>query len=146
MEPRLITLGEKIHDALVEASLKGVGKYSRNLAGACAVGSFLLVQEAKRWFGMDVKFTATSGHAWTEYRGEVYDITATQFSREEKVFNIQKSMLDTFTDDMLGFYYLSKHSKTLKEINNEWPDYQRPENYQVKWIFHHKAHIIYLKG
>lgn len=147
MNPQLMDLGEKIHNALKELYRNGDGKYTVNLAGACAVGSFLFMQEAKRRFNLDLQFKATSGHAWTEFENEVYDITATQFSRSEKVFNIHRDNFDQVKDDdFCVWYYRQTKNLSLKKINETWPDYQRPDNYRLVWLFDTKPIITYSKS
>lgn|SRR5574337_87983 len=147
MDLRLIELGEKIHNALIEArSQQGLG-YNKRLGGACAVGSYLLMQEAKYLFNLDLKFTATSGHAWTEFKGHIYDVTATQFDRKEKVYSPKRTALSKDdSNDLCSWYYHSQNRIDLKEINNTWPDYQCPKNYQLIWLFGVKPIITFKKS
>lgn len=147
MNAQLLDLGEKIHNALKELHAHGKGKYTKTLAGACAVGTVLFIQEAKRRFNLDVQFKATSGHAWAEFEDEVYDITATQFSRPEKVFNLHRNNFDQVDgDDLCIWYYRQAKNISLKEINETWPDYQRPINYKLVWLFDTKPIITYSKS
>lgn len=144
MNHKLVRLGEQIHDALKAAHKNGVARYHSNLGGACAVGSYLLVQEAKRLHKIDMQFVATDGHAWAEFKNEVYDVTATQFNRDEKVFHWSRDKSKPITgDEDCLWYYRKKSRLTLKHINSDWPDYQQPKNYGLIWLFDAKPIITY---
>ena len=144
MNHKLVRLGEQIHDALKAANKNGVAQYHSNLGGACAVGSYLLIQEAKSLLNLDLKFVATEGHAWTEFENRIYDVTATQFSRDEKVFHWSRDELNSISGDEECLWYYKKKSRIdLKHINDSWPDYQKPQNYGLIWLFDAKPIITY---
>jgi hypothetical protein len=145
METNLLILGEAIHNALVECSLKE-GQFSDNLEGACAIASSFFIKEAKRLLGMRISFMATVSHAWTSYKGNVYDITATQFGRKEKVFTSSYKSIQAMKDCWMRECYMKPRIVTLDRINNRWPSYQRPINYRLNWVSAHTARVVHLKS
>jgi hypothetical protein len=144
METRLLILGESIHDALVECSRKEK-EFSLDLEGACAIASAFLVKEARRLFGMRMTFRATYNHAWTSYKNNVYDITATQFGLKEKVFTSSYKRIEAMKDCWQRECYMKPRTVTLDRVNNHWPGYQRPDNYELSWINEYKARVVFLK-
>jgi len=143
METRLLSLGSKIHNALVECSRKE-NQFSDNLEGACAIASALFVKEAHRMFGIHLTFKATAEHAWTVYKDNVYDLTATQFGHKEKVFTMPYKHIETMKDCYMRNCYTHTESRTLDRINEVWPAHQRPINYRLNWINQHIARVVFL--
>lgn len=144
MNTKIVVLGECIHNALKEYTEEAYSSFSANLCGACAVGSGLLVREAKRKFNMNLTFKAAPHHAWTEYRGVIYDITATQFGAREKVFIIPAKSLNVIKSAWHKTQYMSDSINDIDFINEDWPSDQRPINYKVKWLNQYKCKIIRL--
>jgi hypothetical protein len=144
MNRKLQLLSERLHDALLDHQ-KEFNSWSQNLAGACAVGSHLLVTEAKRKLNLDVNLWAVTGHVWAEYWGEIYDITATQFGHTGKLFNIKKELISTHGPSW-NYYYNSRSFTDLDYINKAWPISQQPKNYQVKWLNQYRARIVRVNG
>jgi len=140
MESELISLGEKIHYALLNFN-KIKNLFSYDLTGACAVGSYLFAKEAKNKLDLNVKFLACSSHAWTEYKNKIYDVTATQFGIKKPVFVIEKEKV--FDGSMYQYDY--KYQETIKVINKTWPSEQRPSRYKLCWVNQHKAKISYVR-
>lgn len=81
MNPILIALGEKIHDAMRMFALVCNKKewVHSNLEGGCAPAAYFLTKAAHK-HGIDATFMAGSGHCWCESDGFIYDPTATQFT------------------------------------------------------------------
>lgn len=139
MNGRLKALGERIHNAMVKH-----GAFGKKLGGSCAVCSYLFATEAKQRYGLDVQFKVVYGHAWTEYKGVIYDLTATQFEEQPKVLVVGRDKLDTeVASDYLRRLYRTDAHMTLAWTNKEWPDYQQPQNYKLRWVNQHAAKILY---
>jgi hypothetical protein len=147
MNGRLIALGEIIHDALLEYRHKTrTSAFTSNLMGACAIASGLFVVEAKRKHNLDIEFMVSHNHAWTEYRGAIYDITATQFGNFDKVFYCPKKAVANLTDWHRNNYRVSNSDiiyRDINDVNHGWPEDQRPANYRLKWINQYKARVIF---
>ncbi len=140
MNSKLHILAERLHNALLDYHDKN-RVWEDSLAGACAVGSYLLASEAKRKLNLDVKLVAVRGHAWTEYRGQIYDVTASQFGHKGKLFKAKREVLSV-AETWWHSYYTEKERIDLNYINSQWPNSQQPKNYQVKWLNQYKARIV----
>jgi hypothetical protein len=139
MKSKLRVLGEKIHNAMVK-----YGRFGEELGGSCAVCSYLFLTEAKRRYGLNLQFKAVHEHAWTEYHGVIYDLTATQFQEKPKVLIVDRDSLDeVVTSGNLRQLYQTDARILLDWINKEWPYYQQPQNYKIRWINQHGAKIVY---
>ena len=149
MHEKIITLGEKIHDALVEYVIENkVDSIGKDLCGACAIGSALLTKEIRYKLMLPAQFYCAPNHAWVEYRDYIYDVTATQFGYSGKVRVMSLKEVQKFARNSKGknrkggyYHYLMK-TYGLKEVNKNWPDDQRPGNYELKWVNQHKARVI----
>jgi hypothetical protein len=139
MDTRLIALGEQIHEAMQETLDSGWGY---DLGGGCAVGAYFLMAEAKRKLGLDVEFVCASNHAWNEYDGHIYDITATQFGVIEKVFVSPLDLSAPTIKSSQEYHYKSLTRRTLAYVNKEWPDYQSPNGYELTWVQPNKARVV----
>jgi hypothetical protein len=130
MERRLVKLGEKIHDAMVNSKM-----FDRDLAGSCAVTSWLFLTEAKRKFNIKLEYKVVYGHTWTEYHKTIYDLTATQFGEDQKVFVVPRSKIKSKVKDFtLQKYYLTGKFYNLDWVNREWNMDQRPANFSLRWL------------
>jgi len=136
-------LGEVIHDAMIDFTLKE-GGWSSTLAGGCAVGAWFLHQEAKKKLDLNVEFHCNGGHAWNEFNGHIFDITATQYGVYDKVFIVSK--FDLISVDNSWWYrgeYIGSVRYLIDRVNSNWPIKQQPANYKIKWIDKHKAKVIF---
>lgn len=139
MDLRIIALGKKIHRAMKE-----FGEWGDNLIGGCAVGSSLLVSAAKKKLVVNMRFRATSSHAWTEYQGVVYDITACQFDSVGEVLTLRKQSIQSDKEAwyVRNYYLNNDRNKSIRHVNRTWWKEQRPCNFGLQWINQHKARII----
>lgn len=135
-------LGETIHNAMVDFSLQG-GDWSPDLSGGCAVGAWLLRQEAKKKLDLDVQFHCNGSHAWNEFGHHIFDITATQYGAYDKVLIIPKSNLDMVSNSWHRAMYTSLKRRTIDNVNETWPNYQQPANYEIEWAGQYKARITF---
>lgn len=147
MQRQIMWLGGKIHDALVEfAEENNEEPFSLDLCGACAIGSYLLVKEARRRFGIRLNFKATNGHAWVEHRGLIYDITASQFDYPYRIRVRHRRHVEP--KEMGSRHYLDQYQErgreAIESVNYDWPFCQRPKFYDLKWVNQHKAKILCL--
>lgn len=149
MHEKIIALGEKIHDALVEYIIENdEDQISKDLCGACAVGSALLTKEIRSKLGLPAQFQCAPNHAWVQYQDHIYDVTATQFGYSGKIRVVSLKDVKRFAYDSKGnkrkggyHHYLMK-TYGLKEVNRNWPNHQRPSSYELKWVNQHKARVI----
>jgi len=139
MDLRIIALGKKIHRAMKESCL-----WCHDLCGGCAVGSALLVSAAKEKLGINMRFCATTYHAWAEYRGVVYDITACQFDSVGEVLTLRKQSIQSDKEAwyVRNYYLNNDRNKSIHHVNRTWWKEQRPCNFGLQWINQHKARII----
>jgi hypothetical protein len=143
MNVKIQALGERIHNALVDFT-KQTGWFDADLAGMCAVGSHLLVSEAKRKYGLNVEFKVVYGHAWTEHKGIIYDVTATQFGHKGKVFCAPRtSLISVDNKRITEMYQRDQEPDNINWCNRSWPSHQKPQNYKIKWLNQYKAVVIY---
>ena len=141
---RIVALGEKIHNALQEHIKRDGSTYIwKELAGGCAVGSWLLVDQLKKKHGMQATFVASSTHAFAEYGDFIYDVTATQFGVINKVLVTHKSEIHKLSSSWLKSAYTSDTRNGIKHVNEEWPEGQQPRNYRMIWNNQYKATITY---
>lgn len=149
MHRHIISLGNKIHDALIEHAetypVETCGFYE-DLCGACAIGSALLIKEAKRLLNVTLTLKCNQGHAWTEYHGMIYDVTASQFGHERRVKALKRGRLDgeIVSLDLYRYETLNSGQSALEEINESWPSLQRPKHWDLRWINQHKAQLKYV--
>ncbi len=143
MNIKIRALGERIHNALVEY-VKETGRFETDLGGLCAVGSHLLISEAKRKYDLNLEFKVVYGHAWAEHRGIIYDVTATQFGHNAKVFSTPRTSVVSLDNKRLKDLYLrDQESDNINWCNRSWPSTQKPQNYKLKWLNQYKAVVIY---
>ena len=144
MEAKIVKLGEKIHDALVEM-VKKTNLFPLDLGGSCAVASFFLVQEMEARLGLKAELMVAPGHAFVEHRDRIYDITATQFGWHDKVLSVRRKDLNKLDNGSLIEYYSEGAVGDVDEINSDWPRCQRPASYRLTWLNQHKARVVYLR-
>ena len=135
-------LGETIHNAMVDFSIRG-GDWSPDLSGGCAVGSWLLQQEAKKKLDLDIEFHCNSNHAWNEFGNHIFDITATQYGAYDKVLIVPKSNLESVSNSWHRAMYTSAKREDISQVNTTWPVGQQPANYKIEWAGRYKARITF---
>lgn len=147
MHSKIIALGTKIHDAMHDYVVRvgHTNHWDYDLEGGCAVGSYFLLREMKKKLGLDATFIAGPCHAWIEYDGYIYDVTASQFDIPEKVFILEKSKVSSIVG---GFLYSQAaynapecDRETIDYVNEWWPTAQRPIQYKLRWLNQYKARI-----
>lgn len=135
-------LGETIHDAMVQFAIKE-GEWSPDLAGGCAVGSWLLHQEAKKKLDLHVEFHCNGGHAWNEFNGYIFDITAKQYGVYDKVFIVSKDDLQSVYNSWHRGEYTRSRRDPIDRVNTTWPFKQQPANYQIEWLDRFRAKVTF---
>lgn len=85
----------------------------KTLAGMCAIASYALMRAFYKYGYKSAKLIVfideCEGHCWVEYRGHVYDVTATQYDRDlPKVTVVRKS------HEEYAWHPKSKHTKAVK--------------------------------
>ena len=133
MEKKLIALGKKIHNALLNC--KDGDWTSPNLECACAVGSYCFMLAARKYLKIKMAFKASDGHCWLEYNNKIYDVTATQFGIKEKVFVLPKDKVPNLKNSLLRNQYKDANADMVKDINHlgpfGWPKEQKPITYKL---------------
>jgi hypothetical protein len=137
----LVKLGEIIHDAMLAwAKENDSWIFYPSLKGGCAVGSALLVRQAKYWLGIKANFVAGWSHSWVEYDGYIYDLTATQYGCPDKVRVLPIAQVNEAS------IYASVDTRKISFVNQTWPRGQRPKEFQLVWRNPNKAVLSTRKG
>lgn len=154
MRPEIVELGHSIRSAMEEfaASDENPGDISSgDLSCGCAVASYFFARELRRRLGISAKFVATQNHCFVEYNRYIYDLTATQFGRKEKVYVIRKTygidplLVEEQTGSgYLGRAYTTKDRRGITYVHRDWPVGQRPKSYRFSWVSPVKARIRYI--
>jgi len=137
MDPRIVQIAEavrdEVHEFEQEEQRPGYGSFAHeNLAGYCAIASYLLVSVAdKLGYNLDLVVGRTkmnlkstsSNHAWTEHEDEIVDLTATQFWTSVKRVHVTKCS---------NRYYriIAKNESAHDELKNRWST-QSPYTYMT---------------
>ena len=102
----------------------------KDLAGYCAISSFLFATVAKRLgfkidlvlgrAKVDLKYSQAN-HAWIEYKDNIYDITATQFWKTVKPVHITRTANRNYQE-------LRRNKEAHDELKSRWGS-QSPYRY-----------------
>jgi hypothetical protein len=149
----IISLGEKIHDALrTFADVCDKDWIRPNLSGGCAVGSYLLVEELKSR-GITARLVVAETHCWIESEDYIYDITASQYTcpivrSMSDMDNVEKVRVIPKTNDLTGPYVeaidVADPVAWLNNTYDGFPQGQRPKGYRIEW--NDDSARIYWKG
>lgn len=131
MTTEILAVGHKVRSFL-EKDLR----WSSNLTGACAIGSFIVWKLLKAHKPiLVVGDSPDMGHCWVKVGRKVVDITATQFGDYPPVLvlPVQKysklNFMSQFTKKLVN-------EKGVNSLKEEWPEFQTPWTYSEKIYTH----------
>ena len=154
MRPDIVEFGETIRSAMEEFAVSDGNPgdiLPGDLSCGCAVASYFYARELRRRLRIYANFIATQNHCFVEFNRYIYDLTATQFGRTERVYVIKKPygkdyemVRDMTGSGYLGSAYTTKNRLGVSYVHRDWPRGQRPIDYRLTWIDANKPRIRYV--